>query len=241
MHACTQIFMKCTVFGLALSLGSAGYTQEVVRIAATPQAPDVVVENDLASGPAVDLITRVISELGFKPSVVVTPNYGRAFNDLRSGSADIMAFCTRNAERDLVAVHFPLAAKVVYAWYSKAGSSLDVGSDSFKEKTPVGAFLNSNTGQWLTDNGYKNLVGISTFDSMARMLDMGRVPVVFAVAAAFEGSMVKEQFAAGKFDKKVQVERTVGFYFSNAWLQAHPNMEQKIRASIAKHDYAVKR
>jgi hypothetical protein len=235
-----QQFIAGYIAACSVTLISAAYAGETVHIIAAPTPPHVIIEQDQAKGPALDMLQNVIRELGMQSVVDSAPNYGRGFLELSSGNADALVFCTQNAERDRSATFFPTATKATLNWYSKAGNEIHPDTAEFKLHTHIGAYLNSNTEQWLIDHGYREIVASSDFEALVKMLDSQRIPVVFTVAMPFESAMQHLGIPADRFQRQTQLERPFGFYFSHAWLMAHPGIQKKIQAAIIKFDYGAK-
>ncbi len=191
-------------------------------------------ESGNLAGVGVEIIGKVLDELGVSYKLLLVSNHGRALNDTIAGDADGFFLASQNDERDDVARFSDTVMINNWNWFLPAGSDLDPHHESFRENAAVGSIINTNTEKWLTDNGYSVSVTPSDPVSCVDVLLEERADAMFMAELVFlQGVEEHEEAEEADFISIIEQGTPFGIYISNKYLDDNPDFMDRINDAIA--------
>ena len=194
--------------------------------------PYTYVENGEFKGIGVELVSKVMEDLGLSYEMELAPNYGRAFIETKRGNADGFFLASKNGERDAIAVFTEPLTTNNWSWFFKAGSVFNPRASGFKETVEVGTFLHTNTHKWLLENGYRVSSAVTKVELLPKMLELDRLGAVFLAEVVFNESAAQANLSNRHFVKIVEISKPFGMYISKGYLSGHPNFLKEVNAAI---------
>lgn len=205
-----------------------------LRVAIPDYPPYTVLAQGQFSGPGYDAFVSIMTEAGLNYQLIPVPNFGRALIDMQNQLIDMFFLATENTERGYVAQFSAPVIVTDWSWvWLKQRSELEPGSVKFKQSALVSAQMNSNIFSWLEQQNYKITAGTNDIHGLFKLLDFNRVDAIMLPSGVAHALIAAQQLDAGRYNIQPQLSLPFGFYVSNNYLSADPDMLQRLNKAIA--------
>lgn len=173
-------------------------------------------------GEAIATMRCVFNQLtDYEMEVLVVP-WKRAQHLVRRGYADGFFAASQNPERDSYAQISQTIAAQEWRWYFLKDSELSPQDKGFKAKANVGSFIGANMLTWLEKNNYKIAVKSIKTQDLLHALKIGRLDAILANNKVIDSLLAQSNMKL-EIKSVLHSNRPLGAYFSNYFLQQHPN------------------
>ena len=225
-------FWSCLLLYLSLAVSAAEL--KPLRVAMPDYPPYTQLAQGQFSGPGYDAFISIMNSAGLNYKLIPVPNFGRALIDMQNHQLDMFFLATENAERSYVAQFSAPVIVTDWSWvWLKHRSELEPGSVKFKQSALVSAQMNSNIFSWLEQQNYKITAGTNDIHGLFKLLDFNRVDAIMLPSDVAHALISAQQLDAGRYNIQPQLSLPFGFYISNNYLAAHPDMLQRLNDAIA--------
>ncbi|MGP9800553.1 substrate-binding periplasmic protein [Rheinheimera sp. NSM] len=228
--------MKLCLLCILLCLSSALCSAEVkpLRIAIPDYPPYTALAQGEFSGPGYDAFVAIMAEAGLDYRLTPVPNFGRALLDMQNQLIDVFFLATENAERSHVARFSAPVIITDWSWvWLKEHRDLEPGSIKFKQNALVSAQMNSNIFSWLEQQNYKITAGTNDIHGLFNLLDFNRVDAIMLPSGVARALIARQQLDAARYNIQQEISLPFGFYISNSYLAAQPDILQRLNDAIA--------
>jgi polar amino acid transport system substrate-binding protein len=227
-----KLFLLCVL--LCLSCPLSGAEVRPLRIAMPDYPPYTVLAQGEFSGPGYDAFVAIMAEAGLDYRLTPVPNFGRALLDMQNQLIDVLFLATESAERNHVARFSAPVIITDWSWvWLKERSDLVPGSIKFKQSALVSAQMNSNTLAWLEQQNYKITAGTNDIHGLFNLLDFSRVDAIMLLSGVARALIARQQLDEGRYSIRQAISLPFGFYISNSYLAAQPDILQRLNKAIA--------
>lgn len=228
--------MKLFLSWVLLCLSTALCSAEIkpLRIAIPDYPPYTVLAEDGFSGPGYDAFVAIMAEAGLRYQLQPVPNFGRALVDMQNQLIDVFFLATENAERNHVARFSAPVIITDWSWvWLKERTDISPGSAKFKQNALVSAQMNSNVFSWLEQHNYKITAGTNDIHGLFNLLDFNRVDAIMLPSGVARALIVRQQLDESRYNIQQEISLPFGFYVSNSYLAAQPDILQRLNKAIA--------
>ena len=194
--------------------------------------PYTFLNKGVVQGVGVDLVSRVMSELGVSYELSLVPSYGRALMETQQGRADGFFLASENLERNEFAVFSAPLMNNNWAWYVNAKSQLDPKNHADKQAIKVGTVSHTNTHKWLVQSGYPIAFDTSKAELLPKMLYSDKIDAVFLAEIVFDKYIAQSGINKSQFKKIIEVSKPFGIYISKEYINSHPEFMGRLNAAI---------
>lgn len=205
------------VWFLLLTLSVGVRANEPIKLVIPDFKPYTYIANGQAKGVGIDAVVPILNKMGKPYAIELVPNYGRALAEIKAQRTDGFFLASESAERNQVAeFSHPLVVNH-WSWFKLESQDSDL-TDDLKVRTRIGTIINTNTHKWLLANNYE--VSFVTHDpkKLVSNLQHKRLDAVFLAEAVFLDALESMGEQAPKVEKRVEVKRPFGVYFSKKFL-----------------------
>lgn len=205
---------------------------DTMRFIVPNYEPYTYLENGEIKGVGVESVKEVMSEIGVPYTLKLADNYDRVISIVESGDADGFFMASKSPERDSIAeFSHPLMVNK-WGWiYLPNTVHPDPQSMEFKRTMRVGVILNSNPHKWLEKNKYNVTGAPKNIDKLLRMLESGRVDVIFSSELVFLNHVKKKNLSKG-YIIETQLEQPFGIYISHGFIEKNRDIMDIINEAI---------
>ncbi|PKF61631.1 hypothetical protein CW745_09915 [Psychromonas sp. psych-6C06] len=223
-------------FGLIASLMLSHYACATSLRLVIPQFPPYTSEEKgIFSGIGINLIDRVMKDIGIDYQLRVTPNYARALGEVVRGQADGFFLASENEQRNEVAVFSEPLLINHWSWFFAPNKQLDPTSNSFKSTANVATIHGSNTHVWLTKQGYQSITKSNSGYMFPRLLlEKKRIDAVFLASVVFRKELEFYGYKSSDYVEVVEKSKPFGIYISKEYLKKYPDFMSKLNNAIIK-------
>lgn len=214
------------------------YAGDTIHLVVPNFPPYTYQENENVQGIGVEHIKDIFHSISTPFTIRLVPNYGRAVSEVREGKADGFFLASQNSERDSIAQFSEPVVVNNWCWFTPKGSSIDVYSTQFKKEAKIATPLNSNTHQWLKENGYRIPFPVNNTDLYIKLIKRKKVDAIFIAEKVFLLQLAKEKTPVTTYSKKIEVSRDFGIYISHKTLEKNPQLMNKINSAIRQRNKA---
>lgn len=191
-------------------------------------------QNGMLSGYSVSVLNCVFERIDVGYGFAIAPRQ-RNREMVRNGRADGFFLARISETMDEYAVATNPLALEKWMWVSSAIKSDDPRVSRRPKPgdfTTVGAILGSNEAEWLTEQGYTDVMRVPSIASLVGQVAAGRVEYALVDKNSFEIARNELGMGADKF--MVQFERYAPLvvYFSNSYVAAFPDILDKLNAVL---------
>lgn len=208
---------------------------ETLRFAVPEYSPFTTSINGKAGGLGVEMVEKILKDAGFSMVVHVVPNYSRCLLEVKNNAVEGFFLGSQNQERDALAtMTLPIMINN-WIWVSKKSSALKPEAPDYKKKARIGVILNTNPHSWLKQEQY-NIIGTpSNVANLIEMLDLGRIDSALIPELVFMESIRTHSKRLDEYRMVIQSRNPFAIYLSKQYLSKHPEVLERINASIQKN------
>ncbi|NTS77921.1 transporter substrate-binding domain-containing protein [Catenovulum sp. SM1970] len=211
---------------------------KILRLEMPDFPPYSYSEGGQLKGIAFEKVSAILNHAKIKHEIQFTANYGRAVHNVKNGLSDGFFLASQNSERDKIAVFSSPVMINKWSWFNRKVYSYDFASESFKQRGNVGSYLNANTHKWLIKQGYRNIIGASTIESLTELLIHDRIDSVLVAEYVFKQSAKKLNVPMSAFKETVSQEKPFGIYLAKKKIADQNDLMIRINKAI--RDLAAK-
>lgn len=228
-----KLFLLCVLLCLGSALSSAEEVKPL-RIAIPDYPPYTVLTQGEFSGPGYDAFVAIMAEAGLDYRLTPVPNFGRALVDMQNQLIDVFFLATESTERSHVARFSAPVIITDWSWvWLKERNDLEPGSIKFKQNALVSAQMNSNISSWLEQQNYKITAGTNDIHGLFNLLDFNRVDAIMLPSGVAQALIARQQLDSARYNTQQAKSLPFGFYISNSYLAAQPDILQRLNKAIA--------
>lgn len=191
-------------------------------------------QNGLLGGYSIAVLNCAFERMGVGYGLAVAPRQ-RNRDMVRSGRADgfFLARISDVMDEYAVATH-PLALEK-WVWVSPSLKSDDPRKARLPkpgEFSTIGAILGSNEAEWLSEQGYEDVMRVPSISSLVSQVAAGRVDFALVDKHSFE--IARNDLAMGAEKFLVQFERYAPLvvYFSKRYVELYPDLLGKLNGVL---------
>lgn len=227
-----KLFLSCFLLCLSTALCCADV--KPLRIAIPDYPPYTALAQGEFSGPGYDAFVAIMAEAGLEYRLTPVPNFGRALLDMQNQLIDVFFLATENAERNHVARFSAPVLITDWSWvWLKERTDITPGSAKFKQSALVSAQMNSNVFSWLEQHNYKITAGTNDIHGLFNLLDFNRVDAIMLPSGVARALIARQQLDVSRYNIQQEISLPFGFYISNSYLAAQPDILQRLNQAIA--------
>ena len=187
-------------------------------------------QNGILSGYSVSILNCVFDRLDVGYGLAIAPRQ-RNREMVRTGRADGFFLARISEAMDEYAVATNPLALEKWVWVSSAKKSTDPRASRRPKPgdfSTLGAILGSNEAEWLTEQGYKDVMRVPSIASLVGQVAAGRVDYALVDKHSFEIARKELQLGLNKFT--MQFERYVPLvvYFSKRYVAKFPDLLERL-------------
>ncbi|MFX4229762.1 MAG: hypothetical protein ACFHHU_18355 [Porticoccaceae bacterium] len=187
-------------------------------------------QNGLLGGYSISVLNCAFERIGVGYGLAVAPRQ-RNRDMVRSGRADgfFLARISDFMDEYAVATH-PLALEK-WVWVSPSSNVVSSKARHLPkpgEFTTIGAILGSNEAEWLSEQGYEDVMRVPSIASLVSQVAAGRVDFALVDKQSFE--IARNDLGLGAEQFLVQFERYAPLvvYFSKRYVETYPDLLGKL-------------
>lgn len=190
--------------------------------------------NGTLSGYSVSVLNCAFERIGVGYGLAVAPRQ-RNREMVRNGQADGFFLARISEFMDEYAVASNPLTLEKWVWVSPSRRAIEIGSHQVPKPdgvATIGAILGSNEAEWLSEQGYSDLVRAPSIASLVGQVAAGRVDFALVDKHSFEIARTEQGIGAEQFNVQFERYAPLVVYFSKRYVAQFPDLIDRLNAVL---------